>query len=91
MPSWSDGGPTPAEPFAPIPSFWSDLLDLRLQAFGTPALGDTAVIEEGDLDRLAAGALVTYLRDGRPVGNVAVNLPPIRQRALREAFLQPVS
>lgn len=78
-------------PFAPIPSFWSDLLDLRLQAFGSPALGDEALVEEGDLDRLSEGALVSYLRDGRLVGNVAINLPPVRQRALRDAFLQPVS
>jgi len=85
------GGPALAEPFAPVPSFWSDLLDLRLQAFGSPALGDTVVVEEGELDHLADGVLVTYLRDGRLVGNVAVNLPPVRQRALRDAFLLPVS
>ena len=85
------GQAAPDHPFAPIPSFWSDLLDLRLQAFGSPALSDEALVEEGDLDRLGEGALVTYLRDGRLVGNVAINLPPVRQRALREAFLQPVS
>ncbi|MGZ4474398.1 MAG: NAD(P)/FAD-dependent oxidoreductase [Nocardioides sp.] len=85
------GAPVAAAPFAPIPSFWSDLLDLRLQAFGSPALGDTAVVESGDLDHLADGVLVTYLREGRLVGNVAVNLPPVRQRALRDAFLLPVS
>lgn len=85
------GGPGAEAPFAPIPSFWSDLLDLRLQAYGSPALGTESTVDEGDLDRLADGVLVTYLRDGRLVGNVAVNLPPVRQRALREAFLQPVS
>ena len=85
------GAPLTAPPFAPIPSFWSDLLDLRLQAFGSPALGDTAVVESGDLEHLAGGALVTYLRDSRLVGTVAVNLPPVRQRALRDAFLLPVS
>lgn len=85
------GEPLPDQSFTPIPSFWSDLLDLRLQAFGSPALGDTVLIEEGDLDRLEDGVLATYLREGRPVGNVAINLPPVRQRALREAFLLPVS
>lgn len=76
-----------AQPFAPIPSFWSDQLDLRLQSFGSPALADEVVVDEGDLDDLGHGLLATYHRDGRHVGSVAVNLPPARQRALREAFL----
>lgn len=73
-------------PFAPIPSFWSDQFDLRLQSYGSPALADESCVEEGDLDGLLAGALIAYRRDGRLVGNVAVNLPPARQRELREQF-----
>ncbi|GAB7004863.1 FAD/NAD(P)-binding oxidoreductase [Nocardioides sp. AN3] len=84
-----DGRAGPDEPFTPTPSFWSDLLDLRLQAYGSPALGTEVEVEEGDLDRLADGAVVSYLRDGRLVGTVAVNLAPARLRTLRERFVAP--
>lgn len=80
----------PADPFVPTPSFWSDLLDLRLQAYGSPALGAEVEVEEGDLDRLADGAIISYLRAGRLVGTVAVNVAPARLRALRERFAAPV-
>jgi NADPH-dependent 2,4-dienoyl-CoA reductase/sulfur reductase-like enzyme len=80
----------PEAPFAPTPSFWSDLLDLRLQAYGSPGLGDDAHVEEGDLDRIADGVVITYLADGAPVGTVAVNIPPARLRALRDRFAAPV-
>ncbi|MET8249095.1 NAD(P)/FAD-dependent oxidoreductase [Streptomyces sp. NPDC005202] len=73
-------------PFVPIPSFWSDQLDLRFQSFGSPALADEVRLEEGDPDRLQAGVLATYHRRSVHVGTVAINLPPARQRALREAF-----
>lgn len=73
-------------PFAPIPSFWSDQFDLRLQCFGSPALADEVRIEEGELDRLTSGLLVTYHRQDRHVGTLAVNLTGARQRTLREAF-----
>lgn len=73
-------------PFAPVPSFWSDQLDLRFQSFGSPALGPDIRLEEGDLDHLTAGVLTTHHRDGQHVGTIALNLPPARQRQLREAF-----
>ncbi len=64
--------PDPA-PFAPIPSFWSDQYDLRIQSFGAVDLGagDVRVLE-GDLDDEAA---VGYHRDGRLVGVVLIGLP----------------
>jgi NADPH-dependent 2,4-dienoyl-CoA reductase/sulfur reductase-like enzyme len=73
-------------PFTPIPSFWSDQLELRFQSFGSPGLGEPR-IDEGDLDRLPDGVLATYHRGDQHVGTVAVNLPPARQRELRAAFL----
>lgn len=76
-------------PFLPVPSFWSDQLDLRFQSFGSPGLADEVRLTEGDLDRLADGVLTTYHRAGRHVGTVAINLPPRRQRDLRAAFLPP--
>ncbi|GAA0923192.1 NAD(P)/FAD-dependent oxidoreductase [Streptomyces thermoalcalitolerans] len=77
--------PDPA-PFTPIPSFWSDQLDLRFQSFGSPGLADEVRLEEGDPDRLPDGVLALYYRQSVHVGTVAVNLPPARQRELRGAF-----
>jgi 3-phenylpropionate/trans-cinnamate dioxygenase ferredoxin reductase subunit len=86
----SEPDPTP---FAPVPSFWSDQLDLRLQSFGSPALADEVTLDEGDLDRLGDGVLMTYRRAGHLVGSVAVNLTAARQRELRQQLsdLVPVA
>lgn len=80
------GSPDDTAPFAPIPAFWSNQLELRLQSYGSPALGDEAHVDEGTLDDLAGGVVVAYYRDHRHVGTVAVNVPPARHRELREAF-----
>ncbi len=81
--------PDPA-PWAPIPSFWSDQLDLRFQSFGAPQLGDDIRIE-GDLDELTSGIVATYHRsnfgEDQHVGTVALNVPGARQRELRAAFV----
>jgi NADPH-dependent 2,4-dienoyl-CoA reductase/sulfur reductase-like enzyme len=65
--------PDGAEPFTPIPSFWSDQYDLRLQSFGAVELGaeDVRVLEGALDDEVAVG----YHRDGRLVGVVLVGLP----------------
>ncbi len=57
-------------PFAPLPTFWSDQHDFRLQSFGAPALGlgDVRVLD-GDPD---GDVLVGYHADGRLVGVVAL-------------------
>ncbi|WP_189587598.1 NAD(P)/FAD-dependent oxidoreductase [Streptomyces massasporeus] len=62
-----DAGPAP---FAPLPTFWSDQHDFRLQSFGAPALGlgDIRVLD-GDL---TGDVLVGYHRDGLLVGVVAL-------------------
>ncbi|MFE4974886.1 NAD(P)/FAD-dependent oxidoreductase [Kitasatospora sp. NPDC056651] len=58
------------EPFAPLPTFWSDQHDFRLQSFGSPALGREDVrVLEGDLD---GDVLVGYHRDGLLVGVVSL-------------------
>ncbi|MEV0974674.1 NAD(P)/FAD-dependent oxidoreductase [Microtetraspora glauca] len=74
------------EPFTPIPSFWSDQLDLRFQSYGSPGLADEVRVHEGDLDDVRAGLLATFHRRSAHVGTVAINLSPARQRELREAF-----
>jgi NADPH-dependent 2,4-dienoyl-CoA reductase/sulfur reductase-like enzyme len=73
-------------PFAPIPSFWSNQLDLRLQSYGSPSLADEVHLDEGAIDDLTGGVIATYHRDRRHVGTVAVNMSPARHRELREAF-----
>ncbi|HEX6967645.1 MAG TPA: FAD-dependent oxidoreductase, partial [Micromonosporaceae bacterium] len=66
------GAPSPDVPFAPLPSFWSDQYDVRLQSFGAPALGvDDIRVLEGDLDR---EVVVGYHRDGELVGVVLVGM-----------------
>lgn len=50
-------GPDPLEtlpPFAPMPAFWSDQYDIRLQSFGLPGLGDDVRVLEGVLTRECA-------------------------------------
>jgi len=82
------GGQAPdPTPFAPIPSFWSDQFDLRLQSYGSPGLADEVTVEEGDLADLPAGVLTRHTRAGALVGYLAVNLPGARQRDLRDAFV----
>ena len=61
--------PAPAEPFAPIPSFWSDQYDWKLESQGIPALGD-AVLVEGSWE---GECIVEYRHDERLVGVIGVN------------------
>lgn len=65
--------PADAAPFAPMPSFWSDQYDLRIQSFGAVGLGtDHVGVLEGDLDGDVA---VGYHRAGKLVGVVLIGLP----------------
>jgi NADPH-dependent 2,4-dienoyl-CoA reductase/sulfur reductase-like enzyme len=58
--------------FAPIPSFWSDQYELRIQSFGAVGLGGGDVrVLEGDLDEDVA---VGYHREDRLVGVVLIGL-----------------
>lgn len=59
-------------PFTPIPSFWSDQYDLRLQSFGALGLGEDVRVLEGDLD--ADEFAVGYHRDGELVGVLLVGM-----------------
>jgi 3-phenylpropionate/trans-cinnamate dioxygenase ferredoxin reductase subunit len=51
-------GASPDTVYAPIPSFWSDQFDVRIQSVGVPADADRFVIEEGTVAerRFAAAA-----------------------------------
>ncbi|MGW2572469.1 NAD(P)/FAD-dependent oxidoreductase [Streptomyces sp. NPDC001537] len=57
-------------PFAPLPTFWSDQHDFRLQSFGAPVLGkDDVRILDGEPD---GDVLVGYHTAGQLVGVVAL-------------------
>ena len=70
------------EPFVPIPTFWSDQFDLRVNAVGAPALGSRIEALEGELgsdgEGLEEGLAIGYYEGGRLVGVVTVGLPPAR-------------
>jgi NADPH-dependent 2,4-dienoyl-CoA reductase/sulfur reductase-like enzyme len=74
-----------AEPYAGLPSFWSDHFGTRLQSIGLPALADEFVITDGTVAerRFAAGAY----REGELVGAVAYGMPraliPLRAQLSR--------
>ncbi|MEU9346967.1 FAD-dependent oxidoreductase [Streptomyces sp. NPDC048278] len=68
-------------PFAPLPTFWSDQHDFRLQSFGAPALGkDDVRVLDGDP---AGDVLVGYHHDGRLVGVVALGGQAVAASAAR--------
>ncbi|MEH0626688.1 NAD(P)/FAD-dependent oxidoreductase [Streptomyces stelliscabiei] len=77
-------------PFAPLPTFWSDQHDFRLQSFGAPVLGrDDVRVLEGDP---AGDVLAGYHHGGRLVGVVALGGPGIVSAAARhraELLKQP--
>ncbi|WP_328673726.1 NAD(P)/FAD-dependent oxidoreductase [Streptomyces sp. NBC_00328] len=76
-------GGTEAEltPFAPLPTFWSDQHDFRLQSFGSPLLGkDDVRILEGDPD---GDVVVGYHAGGLLVGVVALGGQSAAMRAAR--------
>ncbi|NGO44708.1 oxidoreductase [Streptomyces sp. YC419] len=64
------GGAVELAPFAPLPTFWSDQHDFRLQSFGAPGLGREDVrVLDGEPD---GDVLVGYHVGGRLVGVVAL-------------------
>ncbi|QYH36693.1 NAD(P)/FAD-dependent oxidoreductase [Salinibacterium sp. M195] len=62
-----------AKPFAPMPSFWSNQFEIKLQAYGLLGLvsDDDIRILEGDLTEQAA---VGYYRDDRLVGVLGIGM-----------------
>lgn len=77
------GRPPGTDVFRPLPSFWSDQFDLRLQSFGAPALADEISVLEGDL---AEQAVIGYRRAGTLVGAVLLGLARQAPRWRREVL-----
>lgn len=60
-----------AQEFAPIPYFWSDQYDTKIQMVGVP--GEEVVIAEGSVEERKFVAV--YGREGRTVGALGFSLP----------------
>ncbi|MFF4417176.1 NAD(P)/FAD-dependent oxidoreductase [Streptosporangium sp. NPDC001559] len=76
-------------PFTPLPTFWSDQYDLRIQSFGAPGLGgDDIRVLEGDLGGEVA---VGYHDGGGLVGVVMIGLPSALARYRTELMRAPAT
>ncbi len=82
--AWSAGSePTP---YAPVPFFWSDQYDARIQFVGRASGGDHVEVVQGSVEERKFVAL--YARDGPPAGRARVEQPPSGD-ALPEAARRP--
>lgn len=70
-----------AEPYTPVPWFWSDQYDRKLQMVGRPAPDCTVDVVEGSVDD--GRFVATYTRAGEVTAVLGVNMPArvIRWRA----------
>lgn len=64
------GAPVPATPFKPMPSFWSDQYEYKLQSFGLPGLADEIRIVQGDPD---SACVAEYRRAGALIGVIGID------------------
>ncbi|WP_327369976.1 NAD(P)/FAD-dependent oxidoreductase [Streptomyces sp. NBC_01217] len=74
--------PDAQKPFAPIPYFWSDQYDLRLQAHGYLRGHEEVAVVEGDLEEHKF--LAIYRSGDRVVGALGVGMPPKAMRTWRQ-------
>jgi len=76
--------PEARKPFAPVPYFWSDQYDMRIQAYGYLRGHDEVAVVEGDL---AERRFVAAYRTGdRVAGALSVGKPPKVIRQWRQAI-----
>ncbi|MER5534571.1 NAD(P)/FAD-dependent oxidoreductase [Streptomyces mirabilis] len=76
--------PEARRPFAPIPYFWSDQYDMRVQAFGHLRGHDEIVVVEGEMSERRF--LAIYRTGDRLAGALAVGMPPKAMRPWRQAI-----
>jgi NADPH-dependent 2,4-dienoyl-CoA reductase/sulfur reductase-like enzyme len=76
--------PGARRPFAPVPYFWSDQYDMKIQAYGYLRGHEEVAIVDGDLG--ARRFIAAYRNDNHVAGIVAVNMPPKALRAWRAAI-----
>ncbi|MEV4225057.1 oxidoreductase C-terminal domain-containing protein [Nonomuraea sp. NPDC049725] len=77
-------------PYTPIPSFWTDQYDVKIQAHGLPSPAAELTVAEGDPEEHRFAAL--YREDGRVTGVLGWNMPK-QARVLRQQVLaaQPLA
>ncbi|WP_280881249.1 NAD(P)/FAD-dependent oxidoreductase [Streptomyces pseudovenezuelae] len=76
--------PDARKPFAPVPYFWSDQYDMKIQAYGYLRGHDEVAVVEGDL---AERRFVAAYRTGdRVAGALSVGMPPKVIRQWRQAI-----
>ncbi len=68
-------GRADAEPFDPVPYFWSDQYGLRIQMLGRPAPTDEVEVVDGSLDSEDSRFVAVYGRAGRLTAALAVGRP----------------
>lgn len=68
-------GRADAEPFDPVPYFWSDQYGLRIQVLGHPEPSDEVAIVDGVLDAEDGKFVAVYGRRGRLTAALAVSRP----------------
>ncbi|MFB6939462.1 NAD(P)/FAD-dependent oxidoreductase [Streptomyces chartreusis] len=77
--------PEARKPFAPVPYFWSDQYDMKIQAYGYLRGHDEVAVVEGDV---AERRFVAVYRTGdRVSGALAVGVPPRQLRRWRQAIV----
>jgi NADPH-dependent 2,4-dienoyl-CoA reductase/sulfur reductase-like enzyme len=69
--AWARG--EPGEPFAPVPYFWSDQYDTKIQFVGRAAPGDRVAVVRGSVAERKFVAI--YGREGRVVGCLGFSMP----------------
>ncbi|MFE2937603.1 NAD(P)/FAD-dependent oxidoreductase [Streptomyces sp. NPDC059255] len=75
--------PDARKPFAPVPYFWSDQYDMKIQAYGYLRGHEEVAVVAGDL---AERRFVAAYRTGdRVTGALAVGMPPKELRQWRQA------
>ncbi|MCD9879709.1 NAD(P)/FAD-dependent oxidoreductase [Streptomyces guryensis] len=76
--------PEAGKPFAPVPYFWSDQYDMKIQAYGYLRGHDEVAVVDGDM---AERRFVVAYRTGDRVGGaLAVGMPPKAIRQWRQAI-----
>ncbi|MEX1654984.1 FAD-dependent oxidoreductase [Streptomyces pseudovenezuelae] len=76
--------PAARRPFAPVPYFWSDQYDMKVQAYGFLRGHEEVAVVAGDLARRRF--VVAYRRGDRVTGALAVGMPPRVLRRWRQAI-----
>jgi NADPH-dependent 2,4-dienoyl-CoA reductase/sulfur reductase-like enzyme len=76
--------PGARRPYAPMPYFWSDQYDMKVQAFGHLRGHDEIVVVEGEMSERRF--LAIYRTGDRLAGALAVGMPPKAMRPWRQAI-----